>query len=50
CAMGVGDVVATALATSMYHAVTGMQHAAFDDRTQLGEGWVRVVDLLTAKE
>ena len=46
-AMSVGDVVATALATSMYQAVTGMQHPAFDDRTQLGDGWVRVVQLLT---
>jgi hypothetical protein len=47
-AMSVGDVVATALATATYQAVTGMQHAAFDDRTQLGDGWVRVVQLLTS--
>ncbi|MEI8241594.1 MAG: hypothetical protein WCI22_19450, partial [Actinomycetota bacterium] len=45
-AIGTGDVVATALATSAYRAVTGRAHPAYDDRTQLGEGWERVVNLL----
>jgi class 3 adenylate cyclase/tetratricopeptide (TPR) repeat protein len=45
-AMGTGDVVATALATATYRAVAGRAHPAYDDRTQLGDGWERVVDLL----
>jgi len=45
-AIGTGDVVATALATATYRAVTGRAHPAYDDRTQLGEGWERVVNLL----
>jgi tetratricopeptide (TPR) repeat protein len=42
-AMGVGDVVATGLATRAFHAVTGRPHPAFDEHTQLGEGWTAVV-------
>lgn len=45
-AMAVGDVVATALATATFRAVTGTAHSAFDDRTQLGEGWERLVEVL----
>ncbi len=45
-AVAVGDVVATALATRVYAAVTGKQHAAHDEHTQLGEGWATVVQLL----
>jgi tetratricopeptide (TPR) repeat protein len=45
-AMAVGDVVATALATATFRAVTGRAHAAEDDRSQLGEGWERVVHQL----
>jgi tetratricopeptide (TPR) repeat protein len=45
-AIGTGDVVATALATATYRAVTGRAHPAYDDRTQLGDGWERVVNLL----
>jgi class 3 adenylate cyclase/tetratricopeptide (TPR) repeat protein len=46
-AMAVGDVVATALATSAFHAVTSRTHVAYDDRTVLGDGWERVVQQLT---
>jgi hypothetical protein len=46
-AMAVGDVVATALATTAFHAVTARTHVAYDDRTELGEGWERVVQQLT---
>jgi hypothetical protein len=46
-AMAVGDVVATALATTAFHAVTGRTHVAYDDRTLLGDGWERVVQQLT---
>jgi hypothetical protein len=46
-AMAVGDVVATALATTMFHVVTGRRHAAHDEPTQLGDGWERVVRQLT---
>ncbi len=45
-AMGVGDVVAIALATSTFHAITGTQHPAFDERTQLGAGWATIIDQL----
>lgn len=45
-AMAVGDVVATGLATATYLAVTGHVHPAHDDRTPLGEGWDRVVQVL----
>jgi class 3 adenylate cyclase/tetratricopeptide (TPR) repeat protein len=42
-AMAVGDVVATAIATSAYAAVTGRTHPAFDERTQMGDGWQHIV-------
>ena len=42
-AVGVGDVVATVLATSAFHAVTGRTHSAHDDRTPLGEGWQHII-------
>ena len=42
-AVGVGDVVATALATSAFQAVTGRVHAAYDDRTPLGDGWENIL-------
>ncbi len=45
-AIGVGDVVATALSATMFRAVTGQEHAAFDERTSLGHGWVQLVDRL----
>ncbi|MDO8364548.1 MAG: adenylate/guanylate cyclase domain-containing protein [Actinomycetota bacterium] len=45
-AIGVGDVVATALATTMFGAVTGTTHPVFDERTKLGEGWVALVSVL----
>jgi len=41
--MAVGDVVATAIATSTFAAVTGHVHPAFDERTQIGEGWRHIV-------
>jgi len=47
-AIGVGDVVATALATAMFHAVSGATHPAHDERTPLGDGWVRLVRLLAS--
>jgi len=45
-ALGVGDVVAIALSTEIFHAITGTVHPARDDRTQLGEGWTTLVKLL----
>ena len=45
-AMSVGDVVATALATTVFRSVTGMTHPAFDEHTSLGSGWTRLVGLL----
>jgi len=45
-AMSVGDVVATALATTVFGAITGMTHPAFDERTPLGRGWTRLVAAL----
>jgi tetratricopeptide (TPR) repeat protein len=47
-AMGVGDVVATALATATYEAITGHPHAAHDSRTPIGDGWELVVRQLNA--
>ena len=45
-ALSVGDVVATALAATMFQTITGKQHAAFDDHTALGDGWVQLVGRL----
>ncbi len=45
-ALGVGDVVASALATATFRAITGTDHPAHDDASQLGEGWVTVVKLV----
>ncbi|MFZ4719847.1 MAG: ATP-binding protein, partial [Ilumatobacteraceae bacterium] len=46
-AVSVGDVVATAVATAVYQAVTGDTHPAHDDRTPIGDGWQRVVTQVT---
>ncbi|MCY7300330.1 MAG: hypothetical protein LH616_14100, partial [Ilumatobacteraceae bacterium] len=48
-ALAVGDVVAIALSTEIFHAVTGTVHPAHDGRTQLGEGWTTLVQLLVGK-
>ncbi len=48
-AMGVGDVIATALATAIFQSITGRSHPAFDERTQLGEGWDVVVQRLACQ-
>jgi class 3 adenylate cyclase/tetratricopeptide (TPR) repeat protein len=45
-AMVVGDVVATALATSAYHLIAGVAHPAHDQRTQLGDGWTTLLALI----
>jgi hypothetical protein len=45
-AIGVGDVVATCIATATFQSVTGRVHPAFDDRTQMGDGWEYVVQQL----
>lgn len=45
-ATGAGDVVATALATSVYRTVTGRTHPAHDESTVLGDGWTTVLALL----
>lgn len=45
-ALSVGDVVATALATTLFGAITGMTHPAFDEHTSLGTGWTRLVHAL----
>ncbi|MEQ1702670.1 MAG: hypothetical protein ABMA25_21375, partial [Ilumatobacteraceae bacterium] len=42
-AISVGDVIAIAIATTTYHAITGLTHPAFDERTQLGDGWQHLV-------
>ena len=42
-ALSVGDVIAIAIATTTYQAITGLTHPAFDERTQLGEGWQHLV-------
>jgi hypothetical protein len=49
-AMVVGDVVATALATNAYHLIAGVPHPAHDQRTQLGEGWMTLLALLTGDQ
>lgn len=49
-ALTVGDVVATALATSTYQLVAGVTHSAHDQRTQLGEGWTKLLSLLTGDQ
>ncbi len=46
-AIGVGDVVATALATGAYEAITGRRHAVHDERTVLGPGWANIIEHLT---
>ncbi len=48
-ALAVGDVVAIALSTEIFHAITGNVHSAHDGRTQLGEGWTTLVQLLVGK-
>ncbi|MEI8238324.1 MAG: adenylate/guanylate cyclase domain-containing protein [Actinomycetota bacterium] len=48
-ALAVGDVVATAIATSAFAAVTGRTHPAFDDRTPIGDGWLHIIDHLTGQ-
>jgi hypothetical protein len=45
-ASGAGDVIATALSTAVYRAVTGRVHPAHDETTQLSEGWTTVLTLL----
>lgn len=45
-ASGAGDVVATALATEVYRAITGDVHPAHDSRHPLAEGWRTAVRLL----
>jgi len=45
-AMAVGDVVAIALSTEIFHAITATLHSAHDERTPLGEGWVTLLQLL----
>ena len=49
-AMAVGDVVATALATSAYQLIAGVAHPAHDPRTQLGEGWTTLLALLAGDQ
>ncbi|MCE9622551.1 MAG: AAA family ATPase [Actinomycetia bacterium] len=48
-AMAVGDVVATALATSAYQLISGSAHPAHDSRTLLGEGWTTLLALLVGE-
>lgn len=43
-AVGVGDVIAIALATTIYHSLTGLTHPAHDERTQLGDGWILLLE------
>ena len=45
-ALAVGDVVAIALSTTIFHAITGTVHPAHDERSPLGEGWTTLVQLL----
>ena len=47
-AMSVGDVIATALATSAFQLISGKTHPAHDQRTPLGEGWTTLLALLVA--
>jgi tetratricopeptide (TPR) repeat protein len=49
-AMAVGDVVATALATTAYQLISGNSHPAFDQRTPLGDGWTTLLALLTGEQ
>ena len=42
-AIAVGDVIAIAIATTTYQAITGLTHPAYDERTQLGDGWLLLV-------
>lgn len=42
-ALDVGDVVAAALSTAIFSAVTGQVHPAHDERSLLGEGWTTLV-------
>ncbi len=49
-AMAVGDVVATALATSTYQLIAGNPHSAHDERTLLGEGWTTLLGLLVGDQ
>ena len=49
-AMSVGDVVATALATSAYQLIAGTAHAAHDPRTPLGDGWTTLLALLVGDQ
>ena len=49
-ALGVGDVVAAALATAIFRQVTGKEHPAHDERTPLGDGWARLVPQLASPE
>ena len=48
-AMAVGDVVATALATSAYQLISGNPHPAHDQRTPLGDGWTTLLALLVGE-
>jgi len=45
-ALGVGDVVATAIASGAFEAITGRPHDAFD-RNLLSDGWVRVLSMMS---
>lgn len=49
-AVGVGDVVACALSTAIFHAVTGTIHPAHDELSPLGEGWTTLLQLLVRRE
>ena len=49
-AMSVGDVVATALATSAYQLIAGTAHAAHDPRTPLGDGWTTLLAMLVGDQ
>ncbi len=46
-ALAVGDVVATAIATTTFQLITGTPHPAHDQRTPLGEGWSTLLGLLS---
>lgn len=48
-ALGVGDVVATAIAAGAFEAVTGRPHDAFD-RNLLSDGWARVLSMLSTTD
>lgn len=47
-AVAAGDVVAIALASAVYHRLTGRVHPQCDPRHQLAEGWSAVVGLVLA--